>query len=256
MNEYILSLIIALGIQIFFFIFASFFKSDKVTDLSYGLSFIILSIFLLLRNNTFQLIQLIISTLIVLWGVRLAGYLFIRILKIKKDSRFDGMRENFVKFAGFWFFQAITVWIIMLPATFILSSSFKLSLSVLSYTGIGIWTLGFLIESLADHQKYTFKNQNRTGFIKTGLWKYSRYPNYFGEMTLWWGLFIMTIPYLVGLSWLTILGPVFITFILLFVSGIPLLEKRYNKKYADDKEYQKYKKNTSKLIPWFPKKSF
>ena len=254
MNEIILSLIIAFGIQIFFFIFAATFKSDKVTDLSYGLSFIILSVFLLLRNNMFQILQIIITTLIVLWGLRLAGYLFIRILKIKKDARFEGMRENFVKFAGFWFFQAITVWIIMLPATFVLSSSLNLSLSVLSYIGLGIWLLGFLIETIADQQKFIFKNKNKIGFIKTGLWRYSRYPNYFGEMTLWWGLFIMIIPYLVGLSLLTILGPIFITFILLFVSGIPLLEKRYDKKYANDKEYQNYKKSTSKLIPWFPKK--
>ena len=112
-----------------------------------------------------------------------------------------------------------------------------------------------MIETIADHQKFVFKNKNPKKFIKSGLWKYSRYPNYFGEMLLWWGLFIMITPYLGGISLLTIIGPIFITFILLFVSGIPMLEKSYNQKYGKDKEYQEYKRSTSKLIPWFPKKN-
>ena len=141
----------------------------------------------------------------------------------------------------------------MLPATFILNSSLDLPLTTLSYIGIIIWIMGFSIETIADHQKFTFKNKNKTGFITTGLWRYSRHPNYFGEMTLWWGLFLIVIPYLSGLAWLTILGPLFITFILLFVSGIPPLEKKYDQRYGKLKEYQEYKKNTSVLIPWFNK---
>ena len=254
MNPILTTLIISFLIQIFFFIFAASFKTDKVTDLSYGLSFIALSLYSLLTNGTFFLTQIIITSLIVLWGVRLAGYLLIRILKIKKDARFDGMREDFVKFAKFWTFQAVTAWIIMLPATFVLNSSVDLGLSTLSYIGIGIWIFGFIVETIADYQKFVFKNKNPKKFIQTGLYKYSRYPNYFGEITLWWGLFIVTIPYLSGISWFTVLGPMFITFILLFVSGIPLLEKRFDANYKDNKEFQEYKKRTSKLILWWPKK--
>lgn len=253
MNDIILSLIIAFGIQIFFFIFAATFKTDNVTDLSYGLSFIILAGFFLIKNKSFQITQILVASLVFLWGFRLAGYLLIRILKIKKDKRFDGMRENFIKFAGFWFFQALTVWIISLPVVYLLSLNQNLLLNILTYVGLILWTIGFLIETIADQQKFVFKNKNPKKFIKSGLWKYSRYPNYFGEMLLWWGLFIMVIPYLIGLNWVTIIGPIFITFILLFVSGIPLLEKSYNKKYGNDKEYQEYKKNTSKLIPLFTK---
>ena len=251
MDPIIATLGISFLIQIFFFIFAASYKSDKVTDLSYGLSFIILALYSIFTRGTFYLTQIIITVMILVWGLRLAGYLFIRILKIKRDKRFDGIRENFVKFASFWIIQALSVWIIMLPATFVLNSA-DLPLTTLSYIGISVWTIGFLIETIADHQKFTFKNKNK-GFINTGLWKFSRHPNYFGEITLWWGLFMVIIPYLSGLYWLTILGPLFITFILLFVSGIPILEKRYNKKYGHLTEYQEYKKKTSILIPWFSK---
>jgi steroid 5-alpha reductase family enzyme len=117
--------------------------------------------------------------------------------------------------------------------------------------GIVIWISGLLIETISDWQKFSFKNNpnNKNLWIQSGLWKYSRHPNYFGEMLCWWGIFIFVLPFIQGLSWLTIIGPIFITFILLFVSGIPPLEKRYDKKFADNKKYQDYKKKTSILIP-------
>ncbi|MBN1168892.1 DUF1295 domain-containing protein, partial [Candidatus Woesebacteria bacterium] len=122
--------------------------------------------------------------------------------------------------------------------------------------GIMIWILGLIIEAVADQQKFTFKNnpKNKGRWIDTGLWKYSRHPNYFGEMFLWWGVFVFAIPFLNGLAWITILGPLYISFILIFVSGIPLLEKRYDEKYAVNEDYQNYKKATSLLIPLLPKK--
>lgn len=253
MNIFLFTFLIIFLIQVFFFILAATFKTDKFTDLSYGLTFVFVAIYMLIKSSVQTPIQIIISITLILWGIRLATYLFIRILKIKKDIRFDNIRTNFVKFAKFWFFQAITIWIILLPSIYVFSNEKFTNLNTISFIGAFIWFIGLLVESIADYQKFVFKNnaENKGRWIQTGLWKYSRHPNYFGEILLWWGIFIITLPTQNGLSWITILGPLYITFILLFVSGIPILEKKYDSLYKNDKDYIKYKKSTSILIPFF-----
>lgn len=254
-NPFILTLIISLAIQIFFFSFAAWFKTDKVTDLSYGLSFVILALFLLFKNQTFFLYQNLVTLIIALWGIRLASYLVIRILKTKRDKRFDGIRENFWKFAQFWFFQAIAVWIISLPSSYLLSLNINRSLTGLMFLGTLTWLIGITIETIADAQKFAFKSkpENRDLWIQTGVWKFSRHPNYFGEMLCWWGIFIISIPMQQGLTWLSMIGPIFITSLLLFGTGIPTIENKYNKKYKDNEDYQSYKKSTNLLIPGLKK---
>ena len=142
----------------------------------------------------------------------------------------------------------------MIPYILMFTSERNFAFSKLTWTGIVIWGLGLLIESVADQQKFKFKSKakNKKKWIQTGLWRYSRHPNYFGEITLWWGLFLVALPYLKGWAFLGIVGPMFITFILLFVSGIPPLEKRYQKKYGKNKKYQKYVRDTSLLLPLPP----
>ncbi len=245
MNPFIFALLISFAIQITFFVFAYSLKTDKVTDLAYGLSFVFIAI-VLFSQGVITLPKLILLAMIVLWGLRLATYLFIRILKIKKDKRFDGVREDFMKFAGFWFLQAITVWIVMLPSITVFNSSMNY-LTQMMILGVIIWFIGLLIETIADLQKFNFKNKHKDKLTKVGLWRYSRHPNYFGEMTLWWGIFIFAFPFLKGLELITVLGPLYITFLLLFVSGVPPLEKKHSERYG--KEYEKYKKETRLLIP-------
>jgi steroid 5-alpha reductase family enzyme len=251
MNVYILALIISLGINLLFFILASAFKTDKFTDFTYGLTFIILTFFFLLKNQTFHFYQLLLALMVTLWGIRLIIYLLVRILKIKKDRRFNKIREKPLKFLQFWVFQGLAVWAITLPSVYLLNKTESKLLSPVMVLGVITWTLGLLIETISDWQKFTFKNnpRNKNLWIQSGLWKYSRHPNYFGEMLCWWGIFVFALPFLKGLSWFTIISPLFITFILLFVSGIPPLEKRYDSKYADNQKYQEYKKKTSVLIP-------
>jgi len=250
-NAYLLALLVSLGINLLFFLLASILKTDMFTDFTYGLTFIILALLFLLKNQTFYGYQLLLAVMVILWGIRLITYLLVRILKIKKDRRFDGIRENPLQFLRFWLFQGVAVWAIMLPLIYLLSLTKDKVLNYVMGLGIVIWTLGLLIETVSDWQKFSFKNnsKNKNLWIQSGLWKYSRHPNYFGEMLCWWGIFIFALPFLQGLSWLTIISPLFITFILLFVSGIPPLEKRYDFKYADNKKYQEYKKRTSILIP-------
>ncbi len=250
-NNYLLALLISLGINLTLFLLANTFKTDKFTDFTYGLTFIALAIFFLFKNQTFFFFQLFLTLLVFLWGTRLILYLSVRIMKIKKDTRFNKIRKNSLQFLKFWIFQGISVWIIMLPSIYLLNFKQEKPFNLTMLLGAGIWFLGLLIETLADWQKYNFKNnpKNKNLWIESGLWKYSRHPNYFGEMLCWWGIFVFSLPFIQGTSWLTLISPVFITFILLFVSGIPILEKRNDAKYANNQKYQEYKKNTSLLLP-------
>jgi steroid 5-alpha reductase family enzyme len=248
------TLITSFAIQLIFFVVAVSYQTDKITDLAYGLTFVILALLLLFVNVSPSIPHYLLVIMVTIWGLRLAGFLFLRILKTGKDKRFDGIREHFLKFAGFWFFQALAIWIIMLPVTFVLSSKHTFGFIYSVIAGTAIWFLGFAIEAIADFQKFKFKNKGNDGFIHTGLWKYSRHPNYFGEILIWWGIFLFAIPYLKGIGWLSLIGPLFITYLLLKVTGIPPLEKAYNERYKNDKKYKEYKAKTSLLIPLPPRK--
>lgn len=245
-------LLIALGINILLFIPAFKFKTDKLTDLSYSLTFIILTVIAItLTQITFQ--KLILSLLIITWGLRLGIFLFIRIGKMKKDQRFDGVRESFFKFFKFWFLQGLAVWVILLPTLFFINSDGKEVL----WIGLFIWVLGLLIESIADLQKYKFKQNksNQDKFIQTGLWRYSRHPNYFGEMLCWIGVYLFVFSSLTNMQRiLALASPLFIIVLLLFITGLPPLEKYADKKFGRTKEYIEYKRKTSILLPWIPKR--
>jgi steroid 5-alpha reductase family enzyme len=121
--------------------------------------------------------------------------------------------------------------------------------------GLTVSCIGLIIETIADYQKFNFKNDpnNQGKWIQSGIWKYSRHPNYFGELLVWWGLFIITIGYLSGALWLTILCPIYLTILLRFITGVPTLEKIYDQKYKDNEDYQRYKESTSLIFPLPPK---
>jgi steroid 5-alpha reductase family enzyme len=250
-----ISLIFSLIINLCFFLIAVTKKTDKVTDLSYSLTFLIISIYYLSQLSQLSFYLIIPACFVIIWSIRLGAYLFLRILKIKKDDRFDQMRESPLRFAGFWILQAFTVWIVQSPLAIFYSSHPYNRYLYLSLVGVGLWLMGLTIESVSDYQKFKFKDhpQNKERWIESGLWYYSRHPNFFGESLLWWGIFIYIAPALTGWTWLGIIGPLFITLLLLFVSGIPLLEKKAEKKYGDNPDYQRYKDRTNLFIPWFPK---
>lgn len=250
--------LLVIGItQALFALFAIIKKTDKFTDLSYGLTFVINAWFFYFWVYQIRPIyDLVLVLLVSLWGLRLSLYLFMRILIIGKDKRFDGIREKPAKFIGFWVLQTLTIFLVSLPVSVFLVLGPDWGVTYITGAGLVMWLVGFFFESIADQQKFEFKDdpKNKGKFIKTGLWKYSRHPNYFGELMQWWGLFLFGAEF-IGNYWLvTIIGPIFITVLILRVSGIPTLEKKYDERYKDDKEYQKYKKGTSILIPWFVKK--
>ncbi len=252
MLELIDFLLISLGINIVLFIPAFIFKTDKITDLSYSLSFIAVAVIGLFFSDH-SIFRFILALMVVVWGLRLGIFLFIRIRKMNKDKRFDGVRENFIKFLRFWLLQAVAVWVILIPAIFFLLSGS----SEVFWAGLGVWAFGLIIEAAADIEKYMFRQdeKNKGRFINTGLWRYSRHPNYFGEILCWAGIYVFVFPALTGTQKLySLASPLFITILLLFVTGIPPLEKRADEKWGNEKDYQEYKRKTSILIPWFPRR--
>jgi len=255
MNAILLSFLIALAVNAAFFAVAAIRKTDVVTDLSYSFSFAVLAIALPFAG-AHKPLQLVASLLVLLWALRLGGYLFRRILRIKVDHRFDGMREKPLRFARFWLLQAISVAVIMLPVSYLLGRDSAPGFGPWAIAGAALWLAGLVIEAVSDAQKSAFKKkkENRERFISSGLWKYSRHPNYFGEMLVWWGLFVYAVPFLEGAAFAVALGPVFITLLLLFVSGIPLLERSAEAKYGDDPAYREYKRKTSIFVPLPPRR--
>lgn len=254
---------ISIGINLIFFIIAFILKSDIFTDLTYTLTFIILSITIVTWKKQWSLTQILLFTAINIWALRLGSYLFIRIIKTKVDHRFDKMRNSFVKFGSFWLLQGISVAIISLPTIFALSIN-KNHFSQNHYYNFIPFILFlcfFFFEIISDYQKNKFYQlDNHPPFLQTGLWKISRHPNYFGEIMIWWSICIIflsnyiTDSYTIFWNLLWLLSPLYITLLIIFVSGIPILEKNSYFKLKNNLQYQEYLAKTSILIPWIGKK--
>lgn len=231
------------------FLLAFRFQTDRLTDVSYALTFILLA-FYTLTLKPLNESRILLFSMVILWALRLGTFLLIRISRTGIDHRFDTMRHHFWQFAKFWELQAVSVWVILLPTLLALFHA-SLIINGLSCTGIMIWLAGLIIEGFADIQKFRFSQNttNATPWIDQGLWHYSRHPNYLGEMMIWIGIYITIVKSLTPLeALLGVLGPVFVVSLLLFVSGIPLLEKDADRRWGADKRYVAYKARTSILL--------
>jgi len=192
--------------------------------------------------------------LVVVWAVRLGSFLFRRIQRTGSDRRFDDIKPSFARFLLTWTLQGLWVSFSLAAALAAITSETKSELGVFAVAGLLVWLLGFGIEVIADRQKSQFRAapENTGMFISTGLWAWSRHPNYFGEIVLWVGVAIIALPVLRGWQWLTLISPVFITILLTRISGIPLLEARADEKWGGQADYEDYKARTSVLIPMPP----
>ena len=245
------TLALCFGIQAVFFAVAVSLKTDKVTDLSYGLTFMAVAIALYQRAGATSAAAVALTAMVVVWAVRLSAYLFRRILHMQRDARFDGVREHFWPFFKFWFFQGLAVWLIMLPVTlwFRAPGAWTTWMTI----GASVWLVGVVIEAVADQQKFVHRRQAGAQWTDVGLWKYSRHPNYFGELLCWWGVFIAAAGALHGVEVLiALVGPLSITGVLLFLTGIPPLEASAERKWGADPAYQQYKARTPVLVPRVP----
>ncbi len=226
-------------------------QSDKLTDFAYALSFIAVSISALLLSDHQSKILKIAVAMVAIWALRLGTFLVMRIRKSGKDSRFDGIRENFFKFMKFWIGQGVIAWFLLLPVLFLAQRDG--TISFISMIGAFIWLLGLMIETISDFQKYSFYKiiPNKNKWIDRGFWRYSRHPNYFGEILIWVGIYLVTFLSLDNTQRaIGLLSPVTIFLLLRFVTGIPPLEKAADKRWGMNKQYRGHKKRTNLLIPF------
>jgi len=279
----LITLLVTVGYQALGFFIAWTLQFDKITDFTGGSNFFILALLTLVIGNTFYTRNIVASVLVMVWASRLAGFLLFRVLKVGSDSRFNDIRSHFFKFMGFWIGQIIWIWTVSLPLTILNSRAvsdpniggsnpgFGTSRDI---AGIVLWSLGWVIESLGDIQKFRWKSSKppKDEPPSFGIWKYSRHPPYFGEMMCWWGIWILCLsPSTNGdlptpakhAQYGAIMSPIFTTLLLMFASGIPTAEKPQAKKYfllsnginAKDEHktawlrYQEYLRSTSILIP-------
>ncbi|KAL4361107.1 hypothetical protein GQ457_04G039160 [Hibiscus cannabinus] len=250
-----LTAVVTVGYQLFFFMVAVVLKFDRVIDFAGSSNFTIIALLTLIKKGSWHLRQVVLTLLMVIWSSRLALYLLIRILRWGEDKRHDKMRNNVGSIAVYFIVQGFWAWAVTLPITVVNASDKDPSIQAEDIIGWIMWFVGTVVEFLADKDKFSFKNspESKEKWCDVGLWKYSRHPNYFGDILLSWGYFVASIPVLEGSEWLVVLiGPIFLTLLLLFVSGLPILEASADKKFSNVDAYRIYKKSTSPLIPLPP----
>lgn len=199
---------------------------------------------------------MMLGALVCIWALRLGTYLLVRVLVAGKDRRFDQIKSSWPRFLLAWTLQALWVQITAGAAMAAMMTARGGALDVLASAGAVVWLVGFSIEAVADRQKARFRadpaNQGR--FIASGLWAWSRHPNYFGEIVLWFGVALIALPSLRGWPLVTLVSPIFVTLLLTKVSGIPLLEEHADKTWGSDLAYRSYRESTPVLIPRPPLK--
>jgi steroid 5-alpha reductase family enzyme len=199
--------------------------------------------------------SLILAALIALWALRLGSFLFIRVNRDGSDRRFDQIKISLPRFLMVWTLQALWVFLTAACALAAMTSSEVRPLGIFAALGCVVWAAGFAIEVAADKQKRRFRadSSNRDRFIQSGLWAWSRHPNYFGEITLWIGIALIAVPVLSGWQLATLISPVFVYLLLTRISGVPLLEARAKKKWGEDPEFVAYMRSTPSLFPRPPR---
>ncbi len=237
-------------IQWISFIPAFIFQTEKFFDLFGSLTYLTAILYTLHVTGSTRLSDYIIVGCIAVWAIRLGSFLFLRIHKAGEDSRFRTIKPNFTRFLMTWTLQGMWVSMCLLCVLTALSSFNGVIMNNLFFVGLVIYVLGLVIEIVADQQKTVFRREpkNKDKFITTGLWSYSRHPNYLGEILLWSGIAIMSVSSLQGLQYLTLISPLFVYILLVYISGIRLLENQAEKKWGHLDSYKEYVKNTPSLF--------
>jgi steroid 5-alpha reductase family enzyme len=230
-------------------------KDASIVDIFWGLGFVLASAIYFRLGDGYALRKALLMALVAVWGVRLALHILSRNLGKGEDKRYQAWRMAHPK--NFWWISYFEVFVLQGVLMLLISAPLLAAqinpqpdhLTPLDVVGAAIWVIGFFFEAVSDWQLVRFKTDpaNKGTVLHTGLWRYSRHPNYFGEATLWWGYFLIALT--AGGYW-TVYSPILMTVLLLRVSGVALLEKSLTKTRP---EYQVYVDSTSAFIPWFPR---
>jgi len=234
------------------FIPAYMFQTEKFFDLTGSITYSSVFIYCIYLTTSGDLNwgSLVISILVILWAGRLGTFLFTRIAKDGEDKRFRTIKPDIAQFFMTWTLQGMWVSLCSLCAITGIASETGIIVNNIFYIGLVMFIGGFAIEIVADQQKSAFRAipENRNKFITSGLWSKSRHPNYFGEITLWTGVAVMSFSSLSGIEYLTLISPIFTYLLLVKISGVRMLEGRGQKTWGNDEDYIAYMKNTPMVM--------
>ena len=253
---FLLAIVSVYLIQWIAFIIAFIRKSERFFDLTGSLTYIFVTTFAAILFPQTGNRSVLLLVLVVIWAARLGTFLFTRIQMAGSDDRFDQIKLDFTRFLLTWTLQGLWITFTSAAALAGITSTIQKPLGWVALVGVIIWIIGFAFELLADVQKSAFKAnpENKGKFIQTGLWAWSRHPNYFGEILIWVGVAVIALPVLRGWALLTLISPVWVTLQLTLISGVPQLEKKADQRWGDQEDYLQYKANTPVLIPRPPQK--
>jgi steroid 5-alpha reductase family enzyme len=256
--------IITVGMNLVSFFFAYKFQFDFLTDLTGSANFIVNALLPFLANKGFCDRQVMAVVLLCCSKAYLATYLFARVLKRGHDARFDEMRSKFGSFLGFWIFQMIWAWCCTFPVMWVASSASQPPLQATDWAGLALFLYGLICEVWGDLSKDAFRNvkENRNQVLCSGIWSWSRHPNFFGEIAMMWGLLLIAVAVVYDpatgryTGWASLIAPLFTMLIMLFASGMPTAEGPNQSRYLRDPvvkaKYLAYRETTSPLIPMPP----
>ena len=236
-------------IQWLMFVPAWVFQTEHYFDLTGSLTYISLALIAMVLGEADPR-ALLIGLLVIIWAVRLGSFLFRRIRAAGEDRRFRSIKSDFLQFLMTWTLQGLWVSVTFGAGLAAMTSANKIPPDIFLFVGALLWLGGFAIEIIADTQKSHFNANpvNQGQFVNVGLWRWSRHPNYFGEIVLWLGITLIAVPVLQGWQYATLISPVFVVVLLTKISGIRMLEHRAEKKWGDDSAYRIYKADTPALI--------
>lgn len=237
------------------FILSLHLQRNDIADTAWGIGFIIIVLACLYTTPKLSLNAILIYVFVAIWGLRLTGHILSRNLKKSEDYRYKKWRTEWGKwfylrsFIQIYLLQGVFMFIICMPIIFVSLEKMQQPFNVFNWTGLGILGIGYFFEIVADWQLKQFKKypENKGNLLQTGLWRYSRHPNYFGESCIWWGIWFISYHSYDDL--ISMMSPFTITYLLLFVSGVPMLEE----KMINHPDFPSYRQRTNKFFPWFSK---
>lgn len=252
---YLIGLAAIVGLMTLLWLLSLRLKNSSIVDIFWGTGFVIAGwLYFALTPDGYFLRKLLISGLVTLWGLRLSLHILIRNWGKPEDFRYQKWRKEsgeswwWRSYYRVFLLQGALLWIISAPLLAAQYAALPASLTALDYIGVLVWLVGFFFEAVGDFQLTQFKSrpENKGKVLNSGVWRYTRHPNYFGDAAQWWGYFLIAAA---GGGWWTIFSPILMTLLLLRVSGVALLEKTLEKRPG----YKEYVENTSAFIPWFPR---
>ena len=225
-------------------------QTEHYYDLTGGITYITVTVTAVLLSSELDLRATLVAAMVLVWSIRLASFLFLRISKSGGDDRFDNIKNRPPRFFMAWTLRGLWVLLTAAAALAVITGGVREPLGAVGIAGTAVWAVGMLIEIISDRQKSAFKAnpENAGKFINTGLWAWSRHPNYFGEIVLWTGMAIVAFPVLQGWQYATLISPIFVAFLLIKVSGVPMLEEKADNRWGGQEDYEAYKRSTPVLV--------